>query len=319
MRKIAVLTSGGDAPGMNAAIRAAVHQAADRRLTTIGIKHGFQGLLERDFLELDLCSVDGIIQHGGTVLRSARCDCFLTAAGQDLGAANLKSEGIEGLVVIGGEGTFRGGAALAKRGIKVVGVPGTIDNDIPCTDTSIGFDTALNTVVDAMNKIRDTASAHERTFVVEVMGRASGHIALMAGLAGGAESILVPEIPFDLVDICERLQCGAERGKTHSIILVAEGVASAYTLGEEVKKRTGFDTRVFVRGHLQRGGAPSAFDRILASRMGARAVEALLAGERAGAATFAAGRIEMVPFSRLFAASKRLDQSLYDLAAVLAL
>lgn len=319
MRKAAVLTSGGDAPGMNAAIRAVVHQATVHELMVVGIRHGFEGLLERDFVELNLSSVDGIIQHGGTILRSARCDRFLTPAGQDQGAANLKEAGIQGLIVIGGEGTYRGGAALVSRGVSVVGIPGTIDNDIACTDSSIGFDTAVNTVVEAMNKIRDTATAHERTFVVEVMGRASGHIALMAGLAGGAESILVPEIEFDLDHVCRRLKWSAERGKVHSIILLAEGVASAYALGEEVKKRTGFDTRVIVLGHLQRGGAPTAFDRILASRMGARAVEVLLAGGQGTAMSLVAGQIRAVPFSQVFAATKELDRSLYDLAAILAL
>jgi 6-phosphofructokinase 1 len=319
LQKIAVLTSGGDAPGMNAAIRAVVHQATVREVKVVGIKHGFDGLLRSDFVKMDLSSVDGIIQHGGTILRSARCDRFLTPEGQDQGAANLEEAGIGGLIVIGGEGTYRGGAALTNRGISVVGVPGTIDNDIPCTDATIGFDTAVNTVVDAMNKIRDTATAHERAFVVEVMGRASGHIALMAGLAGGAESILIPEIPFNLNDVCRRLKWSAERGKVHSIILVAEGVASAYAIGEEVKERTGFDTRVTVLGHLQRGGAPSAYDRILASRLGAQAVEVLLQGESQAGMSFVAGEIKAVPFSQVFSSTKEIDRSLYNLATVLAM
>ena len=317
--KIAVLTSGGDAPGMNAAIRAVVHQAAVREVRVVGIKHGFEGLLRREFMDVDLSSVDDIIQHGGTILRSARSDRFRTPEGQEEAAVNLIEADIDGLVVIGGEGSYRGGAALTARGIAVIGVPGTIDNDIPRTDYTIGFDTAVNTVVDVMNKIRDTATAHERTFVVEVMGRASGHIALMAGLAGGAESILIPEIPFDLNDVCRRLKWSAERGKVHSIILVAEGVASAYTIGEGIKERTGFDTRVSVLGHLQRGGAPTAFDRILASRLGAQAVEALLEGENQVAMSYNAGQVEAVPFSEVFAATKEIDRSLYDLAAVLAM
>jgi 6-phosphofructokinase 1 len=317
--KIAVLTSGGDAPGMNAAIRAVVHQAAVHEARVVGIKHGFEGLLKREFVDMDLGSVDDIIQHGGTVLRSARSDRFRTAVGQEEAAANLKEAGIDGVIVIGGEGSYRGGAALTTKGIAVIGVPGTIDNDIPCTDYTIGFDTAVNTVVDAMNKIRDTATAHERAFVVEVMGRASGHIALMAGLAGGAESILIPEIPFDLDDVCRRLKWSAERGKVHSIILVAEGVASAYAIGEEMKKRTGFDTRVSVLGHLQRGGAPTAFDRILASRLAAQAVEVLLEGENQAAMCYRAGQVEAIPFSQVFATTKDIDRSLYDLAAVLAM
>jgi 6-phosphofructokinase 1 len=319
MEKIAVLTSGGDAPGMNAALRAVVHQAAIHEVQVVGIYHGYEGLLNREFGPLDLGSVDDIIQRGGTILRSARSERFKTEAGQEQAVANLKEAGIEGLIVIGGEGSYRGAEALAKRGIATVGVPGTIDNDIPCTDYTIGFDTAVNTVVEAMNKIRDTATAHERTFVVETMGRASGQIALAAGLAGGAESILIPEIPYNLDNVCQRLKWSAARGKVHSIILVAEGVASGYTIAQEVKKRTGFDTRVTVLGHLQRGGTPTAFDRILASRLGAEAVEVLLSGGSSLAMSYVKGEVQAIPFSEVFASKKTINRSLYDLAAILAI
>lgn len=213
MEKIAVLTSGGDAPGMNAALRAVVHQAAMHEVQVIGISHGYEGLLNREFAPLDLSSVDDIIQRGGTILRSARSERFKSEAGQEQAVANLREAGIEGLVVIGGEGSYRGAQALAERGIATVGVPGTIDNDIPGTDYTIGFDSAVNTVVEAMNKIRDTATAHERTFVVETMGRKSGQIALTAGLAGGAESILIPEVPYNLDNVCQRLKWSAARGR----------------------------------------------------------------------------------------------------------
>ncbi|HHY92245.1 MAG TPA: 6-phosphofructokinase [Firmicutes bacterium] len=319
MEKIAVLTSGGDAPGMNAALRAVVHQAAMHEVQVIGISHGYEGLLNREFSPMELSSVDDIIQRGGTILRSARSERFKTEAGQQQAVANLREAGIEGLVVIGGEGSYRGAEALAARGVAAVGVPGTIDNDIPCTDYSIGFDTAVNTVVEAMNKIRDTATAHERTFVVETMGRASGQIALTAGLAGGAESILIPEIPYNLDNVCQRLKWSAARGKVHSIIVVAEGVASGYTIAQEVKKRTGFDTRVTVLGHLQRGGAPTAFDRILASRLGAQAVEALLEGGSALAISYVKGEVQAVPFREVFTSKKEINRSLYDLAAILAI
>lgn len=319
MRKIAIMTSGGDAPGMNAALRAAVYQAVVHEVQVIGISHGYEGLLRSAFTPMNLSSVDDIIQRGGTILRSARSQRFCSKEGQEEAIANLWAEGIEGLIVIGGEGSYRGAQALAGMGMATVGVPGTIDNDIPGTDYTIGFDTAVNTVVEAMNKIRDTATAHERTFVLEVMGRASGHIALTAGLAGGAESILIPEIPYNLDDVCRRLKWSSERGKVHSIIVVAEGVASAYTIAEEVKKRTGFETRVTVLGHLQRGGTPTAFDRLLASRLGSQAVEVLLEGGTGVAMSYVNGEVRAVPFDKVFAGSKEIDRSLYNLATVLAM
>ncbi|MCQ6273426.1 6-phosphofructokinase [Bacillus sp. V3B] len=279
MKKIGVLTSGGDAPGMNAAVRAVVRKAIYHNVEVYGIIGGYAGLISGNIEKLELGSVGDIIHRGGTVLFSARCDEFKTKEGQLKGVEQLKKAGIDGLVVIGGDGSYRGAKALTEHGFPCVGVPGTIDNDIAGTQFTIGFDTALNTVIDAIDKIRDTATSHERTFVIEVMGRNAGDIALWAGLAGGAETILIPEENYNMEEICNRLKRGQERGKKHSIIVVAEGVASGVELGKRIKELTDFDTRVSVLGHMQRGGSPTAFDRVLASRLGARAVELIMAGQ----------------------------------------
>lgn len=279
MKRIGVLTSGGDAPGMNAAVRAVVRKAIYHHLEVYGVYQGYQGLISGNIHKMEVGTVGDIIHRGGTILRSARCPEFQTAEGQKKGLKQLEEHGIEGLVVIGGDGSYRGAKALTELGYPCVGVPGTIDNDIPGTEFTIGFDTALNTIIDAIDKIRDTASSHERTFIVEVMGRNAGDLALWAGLAGGAETILIPEEPLDMESIKVRLQKGLERGKRHSIIIVAEGVMSGNEFAEKVKKMTGIETRVSVLGHMQRGGSPTAADRMLASRLGARAVELLLAGK----------------------------------------
>lgn len=279
MRRIGVLTSGGDAPGMNAAVRAVVRKAIYHDVEVYGVIGGYAGLINGNIQKLELGSVGDIIHRGGTVLLSARCDEFKTKEGQLKGVEQLKKFGIEGLVVIGGDGSYRGAQALTSHGFPCVGVPGTIDNDIAGTQYTIGFDTALNTVIDAIDKIRDTATSHERTFVIEVMGRNAGDIALWAGLAGGAETILIPEDHYDINEVCERLKKSKARGKKHSIIVVAEGVISGVEFGKKIKELTDFDTRVSVLGHMQRGGSPSAFDRVLASRLGARAVELILEGK----------------------------------------
>ncbi|WP_075982546.1 6-phosphofructokinase [Bacillus massilinigeriensis] len=279
MKKIGVLTSGGDAPGMNAAVRAVVRKGIYHELEVYGIYGGYAGLISGNIHKLELGSVGDIIHRGGTSLYSARCLEFKTKEGQQKGIEQLKKHGIEGLVVIGGDGSYMGAKALTEQGFPCVGVPGTIDNDIPGTEFTIGFDTALNTVIDAIDKIRDTATSHERTFVIEVMGRNAGDIALWAGLAGGAETILIPEEGYDMDEIIQRLKNGVERGKKHTIIVVAEGVASGMEIGQKVKEATQFDTRVSVLGHIQRGGSPTAFDRVLASRLGAKAVELLLEGK----------------------------------------
>jgi 6-phosphofructokinase 1 len=279
LKKIGVLTSGGDAPGMNAAIRAVVRKAIYHDVEVYGIYNGYTGLIEGRIEKLELGSVGDIIHRGGTKLYSARCPEFKTVEGQKKGIEQLKKHGIEGLVVIGGDGSYMGAKKLTEHGYPCVGVPGTIDNDIPGTDFTIGFDTALNTVIDSIDKIRDTATSHERTYVIEVMGRHAGDIALWSGLAGGAETILIPEEDYDMDDIIGRLKRGNDRGKKHSIIIVAEGVGSGVEFAKQIEKATSLETRVSVLGHVQRGGSPTAFDRVLASRLGAYAVELLLEGK----------------------------------------
>lgn len=279
MKRIGILTSGGDAPGMNAAIRAIVRKGIYHDLEMYGIKYGFQGLMQGQIEKLNIGSVGDIIQRGGTNLYSARSDAFKTKEGQDEAIEQLKKYNIDGLVIIGGDGSFRGAKALTMKGFPCIGVPATIDNDINGTDFTIGFDTALNTIIEAIDKIRDTATSHERTYIIEVMGRDAGDLALWAGLAGGAESIVIPEKKEDFNDIVNRLTRGHERGKKHSIILLAEGVGSAIDYGKRIQEETNLETRVTVLGHLQRGGSPTASDRVLASRLGARAVELLLEGK----------------------------------------
>lgn len=279
MKKIGVLTSGGDSPGMNAAIRAVVRKAIYHGLEVYGIYNGYAGLISGKIEKLELGSVGDIIHRGGTMLFTARCEEFKTLEGQMKGIEQLNKYGIEGLVIIGGNGSYMGAKKLTEHGYPCIGVPGTIDNDIPGTDFTIGFDTALNTVIEAIDKIRDTATSHERTYVIEVMGRDAGDIALWSGLAGGAESILIPEAGYDIHEIIDRLKHGHSRGKKHSIIIVAEGVGSGVEIGKKIKEMTNFETRVSVLGHIQRGGSPTAFDRVLASRLGAYAVELLLEGK----------------------------------------
>lgn len=320
MQRIALLTSGGDSPGMNACIRAVVRKAIYHGLEVIGIKRGFNGFIEADMGPMNLSSVADIIHRGGTILRTARSDQFLTPEGRARANENIKRFGIQGLVVIGGDGSFRGARAFNQEyGLPVVGVPGTIDNDIPGTDQTIGFDTAVNTALEAIDKIRDTATSHERTFIIEVMGRHYGFIALAAGLAGGAESILIPERPFNYDEICDRLMRGYRRGKLHSVIVVAEGAADGMEVGRKIKERTGFDTKVTILGHLQRGGSPSAADRILASRLGAKAVELLMAGETKKMVGIKAGEIVAPDIEDALAQTRSNDLELYDLAGILSI
>lgn len=319
VNRIGVLTSGGDAPGMNAAIRAVVRMSIFHGLQVTGIKRGYLGLLKKEFVRYSLGSVADIIHRGGTILHTARCEEFKTEEGQRKAIKNLQEEGIDALVVIGGEGSMRGALALAKYGIPVVGIPATIDNDLADTELSIGFDTAVNNVVDAINKIRDTATSHERVFIIEVMGRKTGQIALYAGLAGGAESILLPEIDVDMNEVIFKLERGINRGKLHSIIIVAEGAASAINVGDEIRKRTGLETRITILGHLQRGGTPTATDRMLASRMGAKAVELLLQGINRKMVGVAAGELLALDLEDVLSREKVLDRSIWELAAVLAI
>jgi len=279
--KIGILTSGGDAPGMNAAIRSVVRKALSENCKVFGIKRGFQGLISGEIIPLHSRAVGDILQRGGTILKSARCPEFQTPEGQATAKEQLDKLGLNGLVILGGDGSFHGAQVLNKMGFQTVGIPATIDNDIGCTDYSIGYDTAVNTVLDAINKIRDTASSHNRVYVVEVMGKNSGFIALAAGLTGGAEAILIPEIPFDLEEVSNRIKRSLKKGKTHSIIIVAEGLlgdpvavehSSGFTIGKALAEKTGADTRVTVLGHIQRGGTPSLFDRKIATLMGAKAL-----------------------------------------------
>ena len=330
MNRIAVLSSGGDAPGMNAAIRSVVRTGLYHDLEVVGVMRGYAGLIEADFRTMDRNSVSDIIQRGGTVLLSARCDEFMTVEGRQKALRNMQENSIEGLVVIGGDGSFRGAEKInLELGIPAIGIPGTIDNDLAGTDYTIGYDTAMNTILDAINKIRDTATSHERTFVIETMGRDNGFLTVMTGLASGAEAILIPEMEFDLQEICDKLIARQQRGKQHNLILVAEGIAAdfqtnpdakesvAYSIGRIIAERTGQETRVIILGHLQRGGSPTALDRIIASRMGARAVELLLAGQKNKMVGFCDNEIVTHDLSEILNTRKDINMELYSLGHIL--
>ena len=278
MKTIGVLTSGGDAPGMNAAVRSIVRTAASMGMTVKGIKRGYNGLIENNIVDLDIRSVSDIIQRGGTVLYTARCPRFTTEEGMQEAIKNCKVNGIEGLIVIGGDGSFRGARDLSLRGIPCIGIPGTIDNDIPSTEYTIGFDTAMNTVVEMVDKLRDTACSHERCSVVEVMGHGAGDIALQSGLAVGATAIIVPEIGFNLQSVIDKILETQKNGRNHFIIVVSEGLCDATQLAKLLQEATGIETRATILGHIQRGGNPTLRDRVVASKMGYAAVELLNKG-----------------------------------------
>lgn len=319
MKKIGVLTSGGDAPGMNAAIRAVVRRSLSLGIEVVGVQRGYAGLTSGDFIPMTISSVGDIIHRGGTILHTARSERFKTPEGQQEAMDQLRAAGIEGLVVIGGDGSFRGAIALTKMGLPAVGIPGTIDNDIYGTDKTIGFDTAVNTCLDAIRKIRDTAASHDRTFILEVMGRDSGWIALAAGLAGGAESILIPERPVDIDLVVNRLRRSSERGKRHSLIIVAEGVGTGFEIGNIIKERTGYDVRVTVLGHIQRGGAPTAEDAMLATRMGARAAELLAEGYGGLFVGLVNNQLVTPPLQNVLDKQKKVSRELVELAEQLAI
>jgi len=319
MKNIAVLTSGGDSPGMNAAIRAVVRTSIYNGLKVYGIKRGYNGLIHGDVIEMNLSSVADIIHRGGTILRTARCEEFQTEEGIKKAINIADVFDFDGIVVIGGDGTFKGARELCKRGIACIGVPGTIDNDLAYTDYTIGFDTAVNTVLDAINKIRDTTTSHERISIIEVMGRNSGDIALYAGLAGGAESIIVPEVDYSCDEVCRRLLQGKNRGKLHSIILLAEGVGKATELAEEIHNKIGMEVRVTILGYLQRGGNPTAFDRILASRLGSKAVEALLNGESGRVVGIRDNKIIDEDIDKALEMTKTFNMDMYELAKILSI
>ncbi|MCK4507966.1 MAG: 6-phosphofructokinase [Desulfuromonadales bacterium] len=318
MKRIAVLTSGGDCSGMNAAIRAVVRAGLSNSLEVIGIQKGYQGLIDRQYEPLTTKSVSGKLQVGGTFLQSARCLEMLEEPGQRLAADNLKGMGIEGLVIIGGDGSHRGALELQRRGIQVMAIPASIDNDIPFTDMSLGVDTALNNIIHAVDCLKDTASSHDRTFVVETMGRNCGYLALVAGIACGAEYALIPESRYDIDEICGNLRRRFQEGRDNSIIMIAEGAGKAQDVADQIKDRIGFETRIMVLGHYQRGGSPSSFDRLLAARFGVTAVENLLQGESGKMLGLSCGSVVQTDLEKVTQAGRRtIDETLLKLAATL--
>ncbi len=332
MQRIGVLTSGGDAPGMNAAVRAVTRQALNLDLEVMGISRGYSGFIKGEISELKDKDVSGKINRGGTFLFTARSEKFKNAEGQEEAIFQLKNYGIEALVIIGGDGSLQGAMALERQGIPTVGVPASIDNDLSGTDYSIGFDTAVNTVVEAVDKIRDTATSHERVFVIETMGRNNGLLTLESGLAVGAEAILIPEIEFDIEEVCGIVRKGYESGKSHNLIMVAEGIkdccldqskkqekhySAAFQIGEIITENTGFEVRIIVLGHVQRGGSPSALDRVTASKLGSKAVEVIKSGGRGVMVGINQDKIVTVDYDVILEQEKQIDESLYNLAKIL--
>ncbi len=320
MKRIGVLTSGGDAPGMNACVRAVVRSGLSAGLEVYGIRRGYSGLIDGDMEPLSARDVGGIIQRGGTFLQTARSAEFMTVEGRKQAVRRLNDRLIDGLVIIGGNGSLAGAYELHKMGVAVVGVPGSIDNDVPFTDMSIGVDTALNTMVHIIDMIKDTASSHQRCFLVQVMGRHHGYLALIGGIISGAEVTVIPEKEIPLEQIASAVDDAYIRGKTHAIIVVAEGARfSAQEIADYLTKTSpGFEVRVTVLGHVQRGGSPTAFDRLLATRMGMRAVQALLAGEHGTMTGLRGNRIELVPLEQVVQSTPSLDLTNYDIATMLA-
>lgn len=317
VKTIGVLTSGGDAPGMNAALRAVVRTGLHYGKKMFGIYNGYKGLLENDLKELTYRDVSGIINRGGTVLKTARCKEFLTPEGVQKAADNARAAGIDALVVLGGDGSFRGALDLSLHGFPVVGIPCTIDNDIGCSDYTIGFDTALNTACEAIDKIRDSCSSHDRCSVVEVMGRNAGYLAINVAVATGAEVCLLPEKKFDLNDIIDKIQETTEKGKTHFIVVVAEGVGGIDFIAKTIEKQTNIETRPSNLGYIQRGGTPSVKDRVIASKMGLKAVSLLLEGKANRVVVYKDTRIEDFDIVEALSMKKEFDNQLVDLADVL--
>lgn len=319
MKRLAVLTSGGDAPGMNAAIRAVVRYSIYHKIEVMGVIRGYRGLMHGDFVPMSVSSVGDIIHRGGTILKSARALEFLEEEGKQMAIRMLKENRIDGLIVIGGDGSFRGAREMSIRGIPSIGIPGTIDNDLAYTDYTIGFDTAVNTALDAIGKLRDTSSSHERVSIVEVMGRNCGDIALYAGMGGGAEAIIVPEIPYDIREISNKLLESAKRGKTQSIIIVAEGAASAKEIAAKISELTNMESRTTILGHIQRGGTPTGYDRVLASKLGATAVECLLKGKKNRVVGIQNNRIIDVDIIEALDMPRRFDRKMHELSKVLSI
>ncbi len=318
MKRIAVLTSGGDCSGMNAAIRAVVRSGLSNNLEVIGIQKGYQGLIDQQYELLTTKSVSGKLQVGGTFLQSARCLEMFEEPGRRQAVKTLEEMGAEGLVVIGGDGSHRGAYELQKRGVPVIAIPASIDNDIPFTDMSLGVDTALNNILHAVDCLKDTASSHDRTFVVETMGRDCGYLALVSGIACGAEYALIPESAYDIDEIGKHLLRRFQEGRDNSIIMVAEGAGKAQDIADQIKDRIGFETRIMVLGHYQRGGSPSSFDRLLAARFGVTAVEALLQGTSGIMLGLGCGAIIETDLEKVIAGGRRkIDATLLKLAATL--
>ena len=313
MKKIGILTSGGDAPGMNAAIRAIVRTAIKNDIEVMGIREGYSGLYNGDIYPMDRNSVSDIVQKGGTILKTARFDEFSQEEVRKKATQVLKVYGIEGLVVIGGDGTFKGARGLGELGINTIGIPGTIDNDLAYTDYSIGFDTAQNTVIDAINKIRDTSASHQRVSVVEVMGRDCGDLALHSGLAGGATTILVPEKKLSKEELIKTVMEGKKKKKNHNLVVIAEGVGKSDEIAKEIEMISGIETRLTVLGHIQRGGVPSAFDRIFAAQLGHRAIELLMKGKSQRVVGMVEGKIVDMDINEALRQKKIFNEQLYDI------
>jgi 6-phosphofructokinase 1 len=318
LKRISVVTAGGDAPGMNAAIRSVVRTALFNGLEAVGIERGYAGLIEGKIHSLDIRSVSGIINRGGTILKTARCEEIKTPKGIKKAVETLKDYEIDALIVIGGDGSFRGASELHQAsGVPVIGVPATIDNDVYGTDTTIGFDTAVNTALFAIDRLRDTATSHERVFIVEVMGRKRGFLALAVGFAEGAEIILVPEIEFNLESVCKKLLQGREKGKTSEIIVKAEGAGDSVKVAEEIKEKTGYEVRLTILGHTMRGGPPTAQSRILANQFGSHSVDLLLKGAKKNMVGIRGQRLTSVDLDDSWKRRKDLNKRLYRLAEIL--
>ncbi|MBL8130819.1 MAG: 6-phosphofructokinase [Anaerolineae bacterium] len=319
MKRIAVMTSGGDSPGMNAAIRAVVRTGMELGIEVFGIRQGYSGLMNGDYNLLTSVEVSGILQRGGTILQTARNEEFKTPAGQKKALRRLNEKGIEGLIVIGGNGSLTGALALSKQGFPTVGIPGSIDNDINGTDMSIGVDTALNTILDALDRLRDTATSHQRAFLIEVMGRNCGYLALMGSILGGAEVVVTPEREVKMEEVAAALEDAYVRGKTHAIAVIAEGAPFKVTQLQEFLsgKNVGFEIRLTILGHIQRGGSPTAFDRLLATRMGVKSVRVINAGE-SGVMVAQVGReMKTIPLQEAIDQIRPINESYYEMARFL--
>ncbi|GAB7140076.1 6-phosphofructokinase [Deferribacterales bacterium RsTz2092] len=318
MKNIGILTSGGDCPGMNAVVRSFVRTCLYNGITPFGIEAGYRGLIDGHIRPLESKDASNLLQRGGTVLRSARCLEFKTKEGQRIALDNISKNNLDGIVVVGGDGSLTGAKVLFEDyNIPVIGIPGSIDNDIYGTDLAVGVDTALNTIVRSVDMLNDTASSHDRTFIVEVMGRHCGYLAITTAVTCGAEAVLIPEVPFNLDDIIKKIKKRYDEGRSRSVVIVAEGAGSAYDFGKAFELIGGFDTRITVLGHLQRGGSPTHYDRLLATRMGLSAVELLMEGTHGVMTGWQSGKIVPVPISEVLSNTKPLDKSLLRMAEIM--